>query len=43
MADTIARAGAYAERARAALAPFTDGVYRRALAEIADFAVRRAY
>ena len=41
--DTLARARAYADTARAALMAFPDGIYRRTLLDVADFCVERAY
>ena len=41
--DTIARAEAYCAEAKAALASFPDNAARRALLELADFAVHRAF
>jgi octaprenyl-diphosphate synthase len=43
MADTMARARLYAERAIDALAPFPHGRAKSAMAEAARFAVARAY
>jgi octaprenyl-diphosphate synthase len=40
--DTLARARAYGEQARSALAPFRDGTEKRILADIVDFCVERA-
>ena len=41
--DTRARARTYTEEAQAALAGFPDGPHRRALLDVADFCVDRAY
>ncbi len=41
--ETMARAHAYADRARRALEPLPGGPIRTALADIADFCVERAY
>ena len=43
VADTMARARDYADRARAALDPLADGRWREALCEAAEFAVERSY
>lgn len=43
VADTLARARAYGERASAALAPFRDGIEKRVLADIVDFCIERAF
>ncbi|MHA1567739.1 MAG: polyprenyl synthetase family protein [Alphaproteobacteria bacterium] len=43
LADTMEQAREYADAAREALALFPDNTYRRALADIADFCVERAY
>ena len=43
IADTVARARAYGERARSALGGFAAGDYRDALVETIDFAIERAY
>ncbi len=43
LAETRARAEAYAARARAALAPFAEGPLKAALSDIAAFVVARAY
>jgi len=43
VADTLALARAYGEKARAALGLFGDGVEKRVLAGIVDFCVERAY
>ncbi len=40
--QTLARAAAFAASAKAALAPFPDAPYRRALLDVADFTVSRA-
>jgi octaprenyl-diphosphate synthase len=41
--DTMVQARRYARRAGEALAAFPDNIYRRALADLLDFAVERAY
>jgi geranylgeranyl pyrophosphate synthase len=43
LAATRARADGYAAQAKAALAAFPDAPLRRALSDIADFVVARAY
>jgi len=43
LAQTLDRARGYAEAARAALAPFPEGRWRGAMAELVDFCVDRAY
>jgi geranylgeranyl pyrophosphate synthase len=43
IADTIAAARKHAEAAEAALAPFPDSEFKRALAALPEFVVERAY
>jgi octaprenyl-diphosphate synthase len=43
MQETMTRARAYADKAKAALKVMPDSEIKRALADIADFCVERAY
>ena len=43
MQETMTRARAYADKAKAALRVIPDSEIKRALADIADFCVERAY
>ena len=43
VAETIERARLYGAKARAALAPFRDGIEKRILVDIVDFCAERVY
>jgi octaprenyl-diphosphate synthase len=43
LADTVERARGYGRTATRALAPFPDGAEKRALAEVVEFCIERAY